>query len=69
MPPRMVADPDRYPTEDAARTALVEVYAVRQPVGKYRGLWMMPTGGPSMHLFTDADPEWLLSVGWRRATR
>jgi hypothetical protein len=67
VPRRFVANPARYPTEADARHALESELAVGHTLGEYRGLWRMPTG-PVVHLFTDADPEWLTQNGWFRSS-
>lgn len=65
IPVRAVAVAAAYPTEAEARHALATDLAPGVVLGRYLGLWLMPVEGSTpVHLFTDADPEWLRLSGW-----
>lgn len=65
VPPRFVALAEAYATEADARHALNTDLAPGHVLGRYRGLWRLPTGA-LVHLFTDADPQWLQRSGWEQ---
>ena len=67
-PVRVVAVAEIYPTEADARHALATELAPGIELGAYLGLWRMPIPEATVvHLFTDAEEDWLIDSGWKRA--